>query len=699
MRPPIPPAQSLTELYQLRDRLKVDREKLAQTPIPDSPTATWQADLQQQQSSTLKETLRQTEARISIEEKANRTWQTAAQMANQAVLAGDQNVAEWDKAKRLWLEAIATLRQIPADSFQAQNAIEKIIEYQGNLGIVAYQQAVAQQAAAQQSQPELPAPVEPQTIAPQVPGFELYGDSNRDGVVNETDNRQPQRWSLATGPLMLFNSDDDDRDQLPDWRDQIINGQADAEDLAPIHFKLAESYVGTEVFISVDEKSQDKVNLFQKTSNGWKPVDLTGQVPLVFSRDIILGIEARQFADGQWDGLATLTARARRQGQDVATTALQLGVAPWIMSPSTAPVSELHISDRGANQALVSQVQSAVVAPESRIKVTSGGTAWMQEAAEIGYVQFPAANSASNSGPKQPKHFPMILEGQPAEAKTSESYAESLLGKEQGWFEVGQDHQSNPLNPTLDSHSNLGVTPPLPDFPLGRIYYGKADGETLNPEIVEFLKAQNVQGPPVEIDTSWLLMRHVDELISFVPSQTGEPLMLVASPADGVQLLEELASRGYGGLELNRELSTQTTIQAALNNQLLLQHNLKLQRQNIDPLVKQLKREFRLKDEQIIRVPLLFGYSGYAWWPNLVNAIYVNRKLLASNPRGPLIDGRDYLQEDFRRRLAIAGLDITFLDDQYYQELKGDLHMGTNTIRQPIEQPFWEILPASARSF
>jgi protein-arginine deiminase len=211
--------------------------------------------------------------------------------------------------------------------------------------------------------------------------------------------------------------------------------------------------------------------------------------------------------------------------------------------------------------------------------------------------------------------------------------------------------------------------------------------------VVEFLKAQKVQGPPIEIDTSWLMLRHVDEIINFIPSQTGEPLLLVVSPEAGIQLLEELAEKGYEGAALNRGLSTQTTVRAALNNQVLIQHNRNLQQQKINPIIRQLKQELNLTDEQIINVPVLFGYSGYAWWPNLINSVFINGELLVSNPRGPLIDGRDYFQEDLKQRLAISGININFLDDSYYQELKGNLQGGINTTREGTEVPFWQVLP------
>jgi protein-arginine deiminase len=198
----------------------------------------------------------------------------------------------------------------------------------------------------------------------------------------------------------------------------------------------------------------------------------------------------------------------------------------------------------------------------------------------------------------------------------------------------------------------------------------------------------------VDIDTSWLLTRQVDEIINFIPSQTpGKYLMVIASPEAGVRLLEELAGKGYGDVTINRGLSTETTVSAALRNPALIQHNINLQKQKLDPILEKLKKEFSLADDQIIQVPVMFGYSGYAWWPNMVNSVPVNGKLLVSNPRGAMIDGLDYTQERLRQLLLPAGVSVSFLDDKYYQELKGNVQSATNTVRKPEPRPFWQSLP------
>lgn len=674
--------QSLAELYQLRDRLQAKLDEVSAPPDP-AVTEAWQYELQLQQYESWRKALRQTEARIRTEERASELWRRAGELANQAVEIGKSPTPaseDWREAQQLWLGAIDTLRQIPSESLLHPQAIDKIVEYQGYLAIATYEKALA-------SQPDVAPKVTSGDIAkfavaePQFPGFALYGDTNRDGVVDEGDKIRPNQWSLSAGPLVLFNNDDDDRDDLPDWQDRIVNGEYDETDLAQVHFQVSEDYKDADLAITVDEAARSNINIFQKTVGGWKPVDLSGIKPLKFSPNIILGIEAKQFASGDWTGLINLKAIARRDGQEIASDIIQMGVAPWIMSPNTAPVSEVHMSDRGANREIVAAVEEAVAPTGTETRVTPGETAWMQDTAEIGYVQFP--------GPEGLHRYNVGLKGN---REGGTDYAKSLMERDFGWFEIGQPRQLDPLNQWLDWYGNLNVTPPLPDYPMGRIYYGESEDETLHPDVLEFLKAQKVQGEPIAIDTSWLITRQVDELITFIPTPSGEPLMLIVSPEAGVELLRELARKGYEGAAINRGLSTQTTVRAAINNEMLIQHNLKLHREKIEPLINQLKREFNLDDDRVVEVPVMFGYTGYSWWPNPINSVFINGNLLVSNPRGALIDGRDYTQEDFKRRLAIAGLEITFLDDSYYQDLKGGLHAGLNTTREGEEEPFWESL-------
>lgn len=523
------------------------------------------------------------------------------------------------------------------------------------------------------------------TQARQKNGFSLYGDTNRDGVVDEKDYPKRDKWSWKTGALMLFNNDDDRGNSLPDWQDELVNGDKDVEDLAKVHLKVGSDFAGAQLLLVADEKARPHINVFQKTDTGWELVGLEGGKSLIYSRDILLGVEAKQFADKNWNGLLTLQAIAQKNGKILASDEIQLRVTPWIMLPNTAPVAEFYVSDRGiGNREFVSQIYAGVKATGAEVNVVPGGTTWKQDTMEIGYVQFPDKSQLRN--------FNVVLQGNRPQGM--DTYARSLLSRDFGWFEIGKPRQLDALNQWTDGYGNLEVTPPLGEYPLGRIYYGNTGNVIFHPDVLDFLKAQEIQSPPVDIDTSWLMIRHVDEIISFIATPSGKYLLLIVSPESGVNLLKELKSKGYGNELINRGLSTQTTVQAALDNKNLIEYNLKLQSDRLNPILAKLKQEFQLADEQIIPIPTMFGYGGYSWWPNMVNSVTVNNHLLVSNPHGAVIDGKDYTQQAFRQKVAHSGLRVYFLEDRYYHELRGNAHTATNTKRQATDRPFWKTLPS-----
>lgn len=683
-------AKSLEELYQLRDRLKIELNQASEPPKTADYDKPWKYELQLKQYESLLKNLREVEARIILERKAAENWERGLELAGVAVKKGKNDTPSaqsWAEAEDFWGEAIKNLRQIPPESMLAEQAIEKTIQYQGYLAIATYERLTAVRTVA--TTPRIKANSF-RVAAGRDPGFTIYGDTNRDGATNQEDKAGKTKWSLGEGPLMLFNNDDDDGDRIPDWQDGQVNGTEDEADLAIVNLNIAPEYDGSEIYLTTDSDASARINVFQKTASGWQEIDLSGKVPLEFAENIVLGVEAKQFADRNWTGVVSLKAIAKKDGKEIAFDGMVVGVVPWIVSPNTAPVTEVHVSDRGFdNQEFVAQIQQIVAKTGITAKIIPGGPTWMQDTKEIGYVQFPREGKVEN--------YNVALEANSNNSAQTETSTQSLLNPDFGWFEMGEPRQLEPVNRWSDALGNLAVTPALPGYPMGRVYYGDSGDASFDPEIIDFIKAQKLQGPPVDIDTSWLLTRHVDEIISFIPSQSGKPLMAIVSPEAGIKMLEKLGEMGYGQAAINRGLSTQTTVRAALANKTLIQHNLNLQRNKLNPLLKKLKREFQLTDDQIIIVPTLFGYSGYAWCPNLVNSVVVNGELLVSNPRGPIINGRDYFQEQFRQLMAVSGLNVNFMEDSYYQELRGNTRDATNTTRQGEEKPFWESMPANYR--
>jgi protein-arginine deiminase len=750
----------------LRDRLKVQLDNLAKTP--DSapfPGEFWKSEIHRQQTQTLTQQLQNVQIQIQREEIAKNNWDEAAKLAAQAVEIGrtsNPSSATWEQSQRLWQFAINTLRLIPHGSFLTDRAIDKTIEYQGNLTVATYELQVArsvekiraeeeeirerarkeqekkelarreierkeqekkelarkelerqefqrqelarkeqerqelarkeqerqeqerqelarkeqerqelarkeqerqeqerqelarkeqerqeqerqelarkeqerqeqerqelarkeqerqelernQQATTQPTTTPTPAPV---TSSASPYNFFFAGDTNRDGQINEQDEAGKEQWSLSKGALILFNDRNNDRGKIPTWQQTKVIAPRRAAMLSQVNLTLSENFKTSKLFITADSISSPHISVFQKTGGGWKPVDISGAQPLVFSTNIVLGVEAKQFADRNWNGTVNLKATAQNNSQEIASTTIQMGVSPWMIAPNTAPVTEVVVSDRGsANSEFISQLKQAVEPTGAQVKVIQGDRTWMQDTQKNGYVQLPENSEIrqfnvaikSNSEPDQ---------NQPAKSPQDRNLKV---------FKIGTRRNQDPVSQWSDGYGNLQVTPPIPGHPMGRVYYGNSGNGSFNPEVLDFIQAQRIQGPPVDIDTSWLLTRQVDEIINFIPTQTpGKYVMVIASPEAGVKLLEELEGRGYGDVTINRGLSTQTTVSAALKNRALIQHNLNLQNQKLNPIVEKLKREFLLGDDQIIQVPVMFGYSGYAWWPNMVNSARAN---------------------------------------------------------------------------
>lgn len=766
--------RSLPELYKLRDRLKLELDQIAKNPDRTSFfSEPWKPQTQRQKSENLTQQLENLKSRIQIEETAKNTWNYSAKIAREAVVIGrtaKSSPASWEQSQRLWQSAINTLRQIPHGSFLADGAIDKTIEYQGNLTVATYELQIArnvQKALAEEQQKkelerqafekkeqarkererqefekkelvrkelekkefekneivrkerekqelvrqeiarkerekqelarkeletqalELNQPtIKPNPIPflPATPSSNFFfaGDTNRDGEINQQDELGKEKWSLSSGALVLFN-DKSSAPKIPVWQETKVSAPRRPAMLSQVHLKLSDNFKNSQIFITADSLASPHISVFQKTADGWQAVDISGTKQLVFSTDIVLGIEAKQFADRNWNGLINLKATAINNGTEIASNTIQMGVTPWIMPSNSAPVTEVQVSDRGsANSEFISQLKQAVEPTGALVKVIQGDRAWMQDTQKNGYVQFPEKLKLRNF------NVAVKSNSNPTENNPPKSNSDRDLNV----FKIGKPRNEESVNQWADGYGNLQVTPPIPAYPMGRVYYGNPGNASFNPEVLDFVKAQRIQGQPVDIDTSWLLTRQVDEIINFIPSTTpGKYIMAIASPEAGVKLLEELAEKGYGDVTINRGLSNEITVSAALNNQALIQHNLNLQKQKLNPIIEKLKREFSLTDDQIIQVPAMFGYSGYAWWPNMVNSVPVNGSLLVSNPRGALIDGKDYTQEKLRQLLLPFGVNISFLDDRYYQELRGNVQSATNTVRKGEERPFWQSLP------
>lgn len=530
----------------------------------------------------------------------------------------------------------------------------------------------------------------------------LLADTNRDGVVSKADARDRNQWSWQSGAFILANVDDDDGDGVPDALDTVVNGAADEKDLAIATFTLPRSLLAGEtlptVTVEVNLEARSSVKLFQQVADRWQFVDMTHPALLTMPEGaleseadqpitITLGLESTQFASGNWSGLARLTVRVAQQGRQRAefSDAIALRVAPWLMLPNSAKTTDLYIG-KGFynNQVMRSQLRRLLPRLDVALHEYSSDhwqDMWTQDMMEIGYQEVPGHPGMH-----------VILQAN----RGIDVFPQTLLGPDVGYITVGEP-RTLPIDDELaDWFGNLEVSHPVPGYPMGRIYYGKntQSNIALHPVVVDFLRRQEMQAP-VWLDTSWLLVKHADEVLSFVAAADGQPYLLVNDMTEGIRLLEDLRSQGAGNDPIG---TADITVDEAIATYRPLQHP--IQRRILDRIIQKAQEEFHIKDDHILRLPAVITDTQNAstLWSNSVNSVFINGTLIMGDPHGPILHGRDLIQDQLRQRLEAIALPIEFVDDTPYQVNHGNVHCATNTKRQTLYPQFWTHLPPSLQA-
>src|SRR5262249_39634015 len=176
---------------------------------------------------------------------------------------------------------------------------------------------------------------------------------------------------------------------------------------------------------------------------------------------------------------------------------------------------------------------------------------WMRDAMKIGFASMPRPGAPAGW------HNPVILRtavdrrvGGPFRKLNDRYPWRGLRGRDMGY--VSPCYPFVSPGSTRDSFGNLECSPPVPNYPFGRIVYGDtpAAADQMNPHVVDFLREQKVQ-KPFSIDTSWLEVGHVDEVISFIPMPTAPRgfRIAIASPEVAVTELQNAQAGGHGAVQ------------------------------------------------------------------------------------------------------------------------------------------------------
>lgn len=552
-------------------------------------------------------------------------------------------------------------------------------------------------------------------------------DTNRDGRVNASDNVEGKGiWTAARGALFLPNIGDTDRrcsklisldtsrPEIDDCHDASDNVLRNADFLAPLltlPIPISELTDGTHGSINVTGLTAAQyVRVFAKRDQGWEYVssNTTFGIPEL-AKGLELGIDARDVRrPGGWDGWAKVHFTVHSPNDSVSDS-VALRVAPVLMHHHAQAAERVFTIDDDVgltlpefNQALRAAVKTAGITEP--VYGFADMDKWVQDWFEPAYASIPGPD-----GPVVIRIMVRSFQNRRSGGQVFTDLRAATIGAAQ--------HIAD--GDTIDSTGNLETIPPYTyngqSYPAGRAIMGSWNGRL--PYMFDFLRAQELQDP-VELDTTWLIVGHVDEFVQFLPAPNTERgwVIMADDPLGGLELLRNASEAGHGdvpGLSRKR-LPTDPDI-ACLPNMTL---NAVLELANLTTLnefaaerinynLDILKKATGVSDDEIFRVPALF-YNSEGWncvrfselqtradedevlgeynpldivraagteirdeisfqgrrdpdpkiiahYPAVINGVVLSGKhYLAPDPWGPIVDGKDIIAEAVRKAYAEA---------------------------------------------
>ncbi len=562
-------------------------------------------------------------------------------------------------------------------------------------------------------------------------------DADRDGVVsdNEIGHGTWEYGANEKGAVILCNCDADSCTQTSlskpiDYGDDIVDGVEDVKDLAPLIVRRT-GQLPANISLILSVSDRDKIRVFDQLSVSATPIIGPGinseaQISNTTTADVELGMEATsylvQLPDANHDdtiNTITLTLVLREGSKEIAKDIAKVMVAPWIMPSHLNPTEEIYIVrlNNTDSAKFIDEIKNNLPQAANILLKEADGTKykediWMQDTMEVGYSQIPKRqmpvilNSLRNGGLHP---FPR----------------NELLGPDYGFISIiGASYTRVGASYTrvndFDSFGNLEVSPPVTaggkSYRFGRIYFGGTERLSLeaknsktgkvtriydkfNQNVEAFLGCQKVQSP-FSIDTSWLLVGHVDEAVTFIPAKAQKGFkMLIASTEEAKNILQK--SNGNEVLQFcNR------TVNSILNDKQLWEDS-KVCQAKLNAIQSTMQTNLGLSVDDIIKIPSIFRHEVDtpdskpqfdAWMPGMVNMLVVTgnifdlHRLVIPKPFG--LPSPDGFEADVKARLVPLGYQpnqIVFVNDfVLYHKNLGEIHCGTQSKRAPYPTPWWE---------
>ncbi len=458
--------------------------------------------------------------------------------------------------------------------------------------------------------------------------------------------------------------------------------------------------------LSTEENVRNSLQLFLYQDGRWEAVNPQSlwDFPLGnnTNAEFIFGLISRVFkgADSNsrndWVSKFSISARIRAYtGELLAEESINFRIAPFMLTSALDPVAEVLILNNTRTVHVVEALKFIIPQTGARLRILefADGTesdVWVQDTVEIGVISCPGSQGVQQAV--------AVLTG--LRAEHYEMNCEPLDRNVRHYFARLGSILVDAATPRagtrwIDWYGNLEVSPPVQErngreFPFGRILTGVQNKLTLHPDVLAFLEAQELQAPPLLVNTSWLKIGHVDEVVNFVPTSDAPGFrVLIPSTQMAKSILENLVRSGFRSVKVFANRQQETTVDRLLEEIAASAKNREIQ-EILDDTRKLLCEGLGIEQPDFIKVPVLFDEEGVAIIPNCVNSLICNGHVILPDPEGPAVNGEDAFASSIQTALGKLGLKLHFVDiwEPYHLHL-GEVHCGTNAIRYASRSAWW----------
>ncbi|KAH6853257.1 hypothetical protein B0I37DRAFT_333094 [Chaetomium sp. MPI-CAGE-AT-0009] len=581
----------------------------------------------------------------------------------------------------------------------------------------------------------------------------ILADTNRDGFINHLDEPHKHDWTTSRGAIFLPNiGDSNNRCPVADLTGAPLSNHelsrchdASGDRLIPSSAAYAAPLLTLPLADVSDNAvgriytepphTRDRVRLFWKEndwstgySTFWATVDHQVTFNATSLRNgITLAIDGRELVTDEavWDGSVKVVFEVT-DGERKARDFVAMKQAPVLLHHHLQQAEVVLATAPGDNRTVGSSwqahfvrgVEKAVAGDVPIVLFNQSTDIWAQDFLEPGYASMP--------GPNGPISIRVLLRSAQSTREAGRQVFSQLRSAGIGGFQPGSG--SGFGWEEINSGGNIETIPPYTSrkgkrWPNGRVIMGHHFGTYPAESMVKFLQSQKAQSP-LFLETGWLAVGHVDEMVQFLPANTSLGFTIaIADTTSATALLRNANSSGHGNspfvsytgdatpdeltIFLDPALLHNTTISSLLSDPSFHATQAYAQ-QHIDQNLALLLREVPLRDTDILRIPTLFKDVTYPWpgtpdghpprlssphpgerqlkglVPQAINGLVLgNGKYLAPKQWGPVVDGRDIFAEAVEGVYGKVGIKVEWVDDYMSHHVRGgEVHCGSNALRE-----------------